>query len=482
METGNVYYSLCSGYNFYVLASRQKYKIFGKEKNVIQHIKTGEYFYVSEFPEDLNRTFDLNYWVKLIRNPVDLKHFIWPVDVIEWDATDKNNVKYALVFPNRALPVYDDFANTLKNGMDVNFDVPWVRKIIKDFLDAWCNFHSKGYAYHAFSKGNMFYNRDKMEVMFDFSFLTQRTDTLYEKKFINPEYITPDYADPYYYYKHNANQMDLASDYYTVAVFLFKLLIGRLPYEGKVFDNVANTTETEHNTWIKRYHKNSYFIFDTKDDTNRIGGEFGFADELVYENRWLGLSENVRNMFHNVFQTANALRTTEELYYYTPKQWLDALFGETDDVPLHYREAQLEEVTKISVPLKTSVPSKVSVPKKPEILKKVAPVSPAKKTSAEPEVKVTASPVAPKPQPKAQPASTSNESEPKQTEVKFTPVFPKSDTSSEVDARRKLIFDLKSKLDAVKTPAPMTEEGKALLTKMVTILNTAIKSGKIANK
>ena len=342
IDSAPVLYSCCSGHNFYFSDDLRQHEVFGKPKRIIQHVKTEERFYVTLFPDDLNTKLELNYWVELIRKPVNLKHYIWPVDVISIP-TDNDTERYALVFPIRALPVFETISALLSNDMQAGWDKPWVKDFTLNLLTAWCHFDDSRYAYHEFSVENMFHQKDKYNVMFDFSFSTQRTDDLYSTRFVNKKRITPDYADSYYYVDERNSLMDLASDYYSIAVILFKLLIGRLPYQGKVMEHEPNSNEGEHKNWLKIYHRNTFFIFDEKDKTNHIGGETGFAKDDLYVDRWNELPAHVRHMFHNVFQTANVLRKTDEFIFYPPKQWYDALFGTASDIELVYRDTEIKK-------------------------------------------------------------------------------------------------------------------------------------------
>lgn len=336
-------YSLSSGYNFYEWMGHEKCTIFEKPKSVIRHIKTGELFYITELRGAVAKQFNLHFWISLIRRPADLKYFIWPVDIISWE---KDNVAiYALVFPLRAMPKYKKLNEVLSDDQHLGWHQERVKKLVSDFLDAWSGFDLRGYAYHEFSEQNMFYQPDTLNVMFDFSFSTHEVKTLYDAQPIVPDVIMPEYADSLYYSENRQAKMDLASDYYSIAVILFKLLIGRLPYQGAVMEHEPDSTPKEHENWLRIYHNNPYFIFDENDETNRIGGDFGFAKDEIYVKRWNELSQSVRNMFHNVLQTANVLRTTETFIFYSPEQWKEALFDCPKDIPLVYREAGSKEIT-----------------------------------------------------------------------------------------------------------------------------------------
>jgi large subunit ribosomal protein L7/L12 len=326
MDAFPMLYSCCSGYNFYFADNRRPYEVFHKNKNILQHVKTEKYFYSTPFPDDLNNDAELTDWVALIRKPVDLKHYIWPVDVVAlYDPSGRP--RYALVFPIRALPVFESISALLANDLHAGWQRPWVKKFVENLLEAWCRFDDSRYAYHEFSLDNMFYQKETFATMFDFSFSTQKVASLYDTRPVSKKRITPDYADSYYYVDTRNSLMDLASDYYSIAVILFKLLVGRLPYQGKVMEHEPNANEQEHKNWLRIYHKNTYFIFDQRDETNHIGGETGFAKDETFVDRWNELPESVRNMFHNVFQTANVLRTADNLHFYSPHAWRDALFG-----------------------------------------------------------------------------------------------------------------------------------------------------------
>lgn len=360
MNSSPVYYSCCSGYNFYFSDDRRPCEVFKKTKKIIQHVKTEEYFYVTPFPDELCNDFNLDYWVGLIRKPAALKNYIWPVDIVVIpDGNDENREKYALVFPIRALPVFEPMANLLSNDVrkdiQAGWDKPWVKMFINNILTAWSRFDSSDYAYHEFSADNMFYHKESYNVMFDFSFSTQKTDELFSPLYVSKDRIMPDYADSYYYDSGRDSLMDMASDYYSMAVILFKLIIGRLPYQGNVMAHVPDSGELEHAHWLVTYHQNTYFIFDERDSTNHIGA---FASDDLYIERWNSLPLHVRNMFHNVFQAANVLRKTNNLIYYSPDQWFEALFGEEPaEVELSYREvSSVPETAKSFAKNKPDIP------------------------------------------------------------------------------------------------------------------------------
>jgi len=64
-------------------------------------------------------------------------------------------------------------------------------------------------------------------------------------------------------------------------------------------------------------------------------------------------------MFHNVFQTANVLRTSDNLIFYSPSEWKDALFGENPaEIKLVYRTAANDKGTELPPEESDTVSSK----------------------------------------------------------------------------------------------------------------------------
>lgn len=325
----HIFFSLHGGYNYYVKSTENKYTFFQKSRSVITHVKTGAQFYVAELPNYLDQELNIDHWIELISSPVDLTHYLWPVDVIRFEYDQA-----ALVFPLRAMPVYSSFKEALSNDINLGWDKQWVKALARNFLNAMDGYFKHSYTYHEFSYDNMFYRADNYDVMFDFSLSTHNVNGLFDSHKVSPERIMPDHADSFYYSKERAAHMDLASDYYSIAVILFKLLVGRLPYQGTVMESEPNATALEHESWLKLYHKNTFFIFDANDDTNRIGGDTGFANDEIFVARWMELPEHVRSMFQNVFQYANVMRVSDNLIFYSPREWLSALFeADGDPVP-----------------------------------------------------------------------------------------------------------------------------------------------------
>ncbi|MCL1809213.1 MAG: hypothetical protein FWG42_05495 [Clostridiales bacterium] len=340
IKKSKVLFSLASGCNLYYCDGSES-EVFGKTVKLLRHVKpalrkggkSGEVFYMRAVPSGLAGVFDTKHWVNIIRKPVNTMHYIWPVDIVDV-ADERGNPMPALVFPYRPHSEYSRLTPFLSNlDMDSTPQNYWpdsgcylglendrVRGVADSLLKAWCSCSASKYAYHEFSYENMHYEPNMCKVKFDFSFSMHSAQDLQDCSFVENSRITSDYADTHYY-SSGAGSMDLASDYYSMAAILFKLLVGRLPYAGGILEGEPNGNEKEHSAWMKAYHSNPVFIFDPWDASNRLGG----GEPEIYEIRWQRLSGELRGMFQSAFKPANALRKAKNPRFYSPWDWKNAL-------------------------------------------------------------------------------------------------------------------------------------------------------------
>ena len=349
-----VFYSICSGYNYYVKTNQTFVpswdRVAGEKENrdheVIKHVQSDEEYYITQVPPLVSKRMNVNEWVNFIRNQPKSSNYIWPIDIIVRGYDKNDTALHSLVFPKRTL------ANLKINNLIDYLDSDEYKKLpdnkrdvlIKSFLDAWNNFFSLGYAYHEYNRNSLFINVDNYEVFSDFSFSLQHISGLNDKKEFLSINLLPEYNDPYFYYRHGnqknitnafVSELDLASDYFCLAVFLFKMIVGILPYEGRHVSSFPKHTKEDIQQWQQAYIEYPIFIFDEKDEENRL--TLAVINDQ-YRKRWESLPQHLRNMFHNVFQQANALRSADKLFFYSPSEWKFALSGIKADEVLVYRE------------------------------------------------------------------------------------------------------------------------------------------------
>jgi hypothetical protein len=279
----------------------------------LRHGKNSKIFYTKPMPIEFSNEFDKTHWVKIIRRDYDIKNYLTPGDVVE---LGKN--KYALLFEYKDnLDGYKPLELLLSNmAMDKVFRLKDRQNITlaQNLIETWRGFHKEKILYHEFSFENMFFNK-KLDVLFDYSFSACESPARVPANRINP-----DYTDVYYYQRKSL-EMDAISNYFTMAVILFRILVGIMPYQGRLLEGVHNITRMEHFDWIRKYHHNPVFIFDKNEDLNRISST---ANPERYQERWDNLPPLARGMFAAVFNTDNALRIKEPVFY-TPDDWTNVL-------------------------------------------------------------------------------------------------------------------------------------------------------------
>ena len=318
----SIIHSLISGHNFYFYDSQAKINILKERKIVLEHGVNESKYYAEIIPILYVKKFKINYWADIIKKPVNKKYYIWPVDIIEL-----SQGRIALVFPYRPVNGYDLLQPILSNlALDSHhhkgIDDVSNCYIVKSLLEAWCSLDDLSYSYHGFSYSNIYYSKvNNYDTLFEFSFSVYAYKTpLYENEVEVNKLIT-DYIDSYHFHKKD-KKMDLYSEYFTMAVILFKLLIGLLPFQGRILEGEPNMDEEQHNKWITIYHNHPIFIFNELDKSNHLSLT---VDPDTYYKRWGKLNETTRSMFMKVFETDNVLRKNASYISYPPIKWRESM-------------------------------------------------------------------------------------------------------------------------------------------------------------
>ncbi|MDR2655241.1 MAG: hypothetical protein LBC56_04085 [Oscillospiraceae bacterium] len=351
-------FSCLSGYNLYrELGWERK---FNKKRLFVEHVREAEsgrdkMYYLLGIPDAFSGMKPPEYMRYLdkigdyILDAPDRDHFLWPTDII----FDHHKNLYFLVMPNMAFPaalqLKDLFGSGENKGFDSDFyglsryETPeywsWtdkrIQSLIRSLLRAWDSLVKSGYAYHEFSDEMIYFyalKDGKRDVIFDFSFSAQKTaGDVFEPAEIKLERISKEYADTFCYYQDGRAKMDMFSDFYTMAVLLFKLAAGRLPYDNKrrlgaEIRITDKSDEKQIDRFFSHYHNSSgrVFIFDPDDRSNAITQGVQMDDDGAVLERWNGLSREIQDMFRAVFKKENATRQAQKLVFFTPAEWLAA--------------------------------------------------------------------------------------------------------------------------------------------------------------
>lgn len=268
----------------------------------------------------------------ILLDPILMDSIEWPVDIVE--TVEDDAIKLYYIFNQRAYPTLTPLRELLfenpqlpKNELD--WRNPWVMTIAKNLLKAFDELDRNGYMYHNFNMNQIFYNDRTGEVLLKFSTKLRRkgSESVFDE--IDCRAIATEFAPPYIYDKEKYNgKLDENSDYYQIAAMLFRLMIGRLPYEGNQFYNygtvmnkMVNIDPGAYRQYFWAYHKYPHFIFDETDKSNELGETI---DHEAARERWAKLPDEFKAQFRRVLRQSTALRE-ENIDLPTPGQWLRAL-------------------------------------------------------------------------------------------------------------------------------------------------------------
>jgi hypothetical protein len=182
-----------------------------------------------------------------------------------------------------------------------------------------------GYLYRCFDMDRIYYDSNH-NLYFGFS---PELVSIEHNQPVNVESIPKEFALPSIFREQSGGEYPLYGDYYSTAAILFRLMIGRLPYEGSglmafgtVFDPDWDTDPGTHNDYFRHYVQFPHFIFDEKDQSNQLGVRT--SDDGPRE-RWSALPQGVRDMFYRTLEQKNAEGNGNGRY--SPQHWMNALQG-----------------------------------------------------------------------------------------------------------------------------------------------------------
>ena len=263
-------------------------------------------------------------WRYFVEHPIDIKNVLWPIDIVLLSCGN-----LGLIFRKRAFPKMEGIKTLLYNTALLTWERPEIRKLAEHFLTVFDQIHTGGYAYHAFDITKIYYNPKTYEVLVDFSLgMTRHLGSISHGETVDSKEISVEFLPPWKV-QSKGEDMTLSDDYYAISAMLFRLLLGRMPYQGRLMDgqgdmmdHMRDTDPVEHERMFKVYHENPYFIFDPTDTRNAIGL---YTHEEKYVMLWEALPKTVREMFIRTFSAANLTAAPENRELYSPRQWLDAL-------------------------------------------------------------------------------------------------------------------------------------------------------------
>lgn len=323
MEKGNstnILFSFLNGNNYY------KVNTFSNDKADAEHCN-------NLIPVDIvycNSLIDTKLWKRYIENPPVQKYLFWPIDVVEMCNNDslKTYGNMGLVFSKKALPKIETLKSFVWNESKIGLENEAVIKIACNLLSILIDLEEAGYIYNSFDLERIYYDPNTLEVYINFALSTTiKKSDLSKKSVMLHNDISVDFLPPWNKNGTKDDYVNSNQHRFSIAVLLFKMLIGRMPYQGRLFDGYGNildyrrdTDKMLHKKAMEAYLDIDIFIFDNDIKENYIGT---FTTEQKQISRWNSLNENIRDMFYKTFSLSCCSEENQNLYSY--QEWLKAI-------------------------------------------------------------------------------------------------------------------------------------------------------------
>ena len=257
-------------------------------------------------------------------NPPKTNGIIWPIDVVALKGTcyeETGNI--GLIFQQKAYPKLNKFKDLIYYPNMLDWRDNKIKRLALNITKVFVEIERAEYLFHAFDIDNFYFNQSDMDVLINYSI------SINEKKrpqnFIDVKDIRRDFLPPWIERDGMYECTDEASMRYSYAALLFRILIGKLPYQGRLSDDIGklmledmDNDRVVHDLMIDAYMKNSIFLFDENDYSNSIGTN---DDEMLYIERWNTLNAQIKSMFLKTFSKNNLL----ERSFYSIENWHDVL-------------------------------------------------------------------------------------------------------------------------------------------------------------
>lgn len=317
-------FSAISGYNYYTVPE----EIPENEAFPALHRKNG-ILYRAEPGPVLNKweaEAQIRWYRSFVLLPAPGNRIEWPVDLLRLRFGEGRAARERLyyVFIHRPRPELEPIKKFLyldKQEEHLDWRSDSVRQTAVSFLRTMADLHDSGYTYNDFNIQRIRRDPATGEIFLLHTEAVRKIGDNSTRNEADPEQIAVEFAPP-------CEGVD--RDLFAVAAILFRLMIGRLPYQGwqieqntHVFDSNYYDLDREdaYRSYFERYHGSGCFIFDPTDDSNCLSS--GIEEDLPRE-RWKKLPERIRTMFVNALSYTDP-KKQGRMVLYTPQQWLAAL-------------------------------------------------------------------------------------------------------------------------------------------------------------
>lgn len=313
-----ILFSGLSGCNYYTVDFLKDGEYLGK------HCPSGERVDI-RFSDSFQNT---EQWRHVVEYPADITSFLWPLDIVRY--YDGKDQRLGMVFRHRNFPKMLPIRYFLYQDDGLDWRREPVQKFVRNFLQAMVRLHKSGYAYLNFNMEHILYDPKTMDLLFDFTSSVMPVDLRHVRRSREVPFteMALEFLPPWLALDQ-PNQMDLVCEYYSIAAMLFRVMVGRMPYQGRLMDGHGNmmnlqmdTDAIVHRRMFEVYLQHPRFIFDPEEKENTIGL---FENEKKYKERWRALPEAVQAMFQRVLSQKNVQASNWERKYYSAETWLEVL-------------------------------------------------------------------------------------------------------------------------------------------------------------
>lgn len=281
-------------------------------------------------------------WYEIVQNPPGFYNFRWPIDYVISDEGQENGLVFHLRMDD---PDIQPLKKFLYQEKLLDWRFPQVKMFLSNFLNEIASLHKTGFAYHRFDLDHIFYRPQSMELLFGFSLgVSAVHEDPLRTGFVPWSHCDMTFLPPWLVSEldHCQEQgagleMDLCCDLYSIAAILFRAMIGRMPYQGRLMDGKGHLMNSDFPEEIgvariammRSYLKNATFIFDPQRPENSLA-DFG-RDQTCIE-RWNALPKEIQEMFLQVFREDAATYDSSMegrqhwlRKLYSPATWLNKL-------------------------------------------------------------------------------------------------------------------------------------------------------------
>ena len=275
----------------------------------VRHLTTGEFYAarllkISEDPKTAS-------YQRFLLRPMHQESFEWPVDAVEVPA-EGNKAAVYLIYAIVKHPQLTSLSRLVVQPF--NHDVldwrrPFIRTLCFNLIRTLCELEDGGYHHYNLGTERLYCDEATARVLVCFvPQIRIRGEEGFPDR-IRRDEIAKAFAPPYLFnWDQDTVAVKPADAYYEAAALLFRLMMGKLPYDSTSLLSIGTALDANRNDplieegYFQSYHAFPHFVFDENDEL----AEWDFNDQKPYQ-RWTALPESIRALFTRALCYARAV-------------------------------------------------------------------------------------------------------------------------------------------------------------------------------